>query len=116
MNIYRFIFSVAGLEYVDYVDGGFGRAYIVVRYIGADFLAAVEAVVYVRACIDPSDAYLGFEVPVPREYPGVTISDTYTCHPDLVTVVGQLREVGAEEFDVVLEIAEVILASYEMGC
>ena len=44
-----------------------------------------------------SNAYFGFEIPVPAEYPSVSVGDAGAYEPALIAVVGEFREVGTEE-------------------
>lgn len=83
--------------------------------IRADFLAAVGAAVHVVPRVDPPDTDFGLKVPAAVENPGIAVCYACSRKPSLMTLVGQLGEVGAEKLDVVVEIAEVILPAKQMG-
>ena len=65
-------------------------------------------------CVDPADADLGFDVPVTSDRPGVAIRDTGTCPPPFIAAVFELTEIGAQEFEIHVEVAEIILAAERM--
>ena len=59
--------------------------------------------------MNPSESYLSLYVPVFCEYPGVTVGESGSKHPSLVAVVGEVGKVGAEEVDVVVQVAYIVL-------
>ena len=68
-----------------------------------------------------SHAYFGFEVPVPAEYPSVSVGDAGAYEPALIAVVRKFREIGTQERDSVFHASDVVLPSvcvetYEMSC
>lgn len=84
------------------------------RLVFLDFLAAVGATEGVAVGINPADAKLGFDIPVARQNPRITVGNAQTGHPTLLAVVGKSREISAEKLDVVFQVAEVILAANTM--
>ena len=72
---------------------------------------AVEAVV---SGIGIAYADLAFQVPVLVEYPCITIANTRTDEPALIAAVGELREISTQEFNVVLQVTDVVLTSVGM--
>ena len=58
-----------------------------------------------------ANAYFEFEVPVLAEDKCVSVSDTCTEGPTLITLIGQLTEVGAEETDVILYSSNILLST-----
>ena len=67
--------------------------------------AATFAFEKVISGVSPADAQFGFERPVFAQEPGVAVCDTDSTEPTLVAVVLELREVGAEEFEVGVDIS-----------
>ena len=80
----------------------------------AHFLAAVGAAVGVEAGIYPAESYLCLDVPVAVENPRVAICHAGAYHPALVSVILEVVEVGAEEIDGYVEVADVKLAAEGM--
>ena len=66
---------------------------------------APEAVI---ARIGITKAYLRLEVPMPPQYPRITISDTCTDEPALIAAVLQLTGIRAEKVDFSVETSDVI--------
>ena len=67
--------------------------------VGGHFGAAIGAGVHVIACVDPSESYLGLDIPVTVYYPRVAVSQSCSDSPPLITVVGKYGEVGTEEVE-----------------
>lgn len=60
----RCFMGAGGLEYVNQVDGGFCRAYVIVVSTGVDLLAASGTLVHVVAGVDVAHSDLRLDVPV----------------------------------------------------
>ena len=110
------VMTVACLEEVDNVYGCFGRAEVVVGSVLFDFLAAVGAAVGVVARINPAYAYLGLDIPVTVENPGVAVAYAGSDHPALAAMILELAEISAEEGERQIHVAEVILAADGVRC
>lgn len=67
------------------------------RFVLLDSLSAAYASEAVILRVGVSNAYFGFEIPVPAEYPSVSVGDAGAYEPALIAVVGEFREVGTEE-------------------
>ncbi len=76
----------------------------------SDATAATLALEFVVFGVEPSHADLAFEAPVPAEQPCVTVRDAQTAEPSLIAVVLEFAEVGAEEFEIHVEVADVVLS------
>ncbi len=63
------------------------------------FLAAVGTLVNIITSVDPSESYLGLDIPVTVYYPRVAVSQSCSDSPPLITVVGKYGEVGTEEVE-----------------
>lgn len=87
---------------------------IVVRFVFLYGSAAFGAREFVEAGVDPAYSEFKLKVPVLGQDPVVAIANSGTCAPSLVTVVGELREVAAEEFNMVLDVADVELSAYKV--
>lgn len=64
------------LKEIDDVDGGFCRAYVVVRFVTLDFVAAMGTGIAVEAGVGVTESYLPFEIPVLSENPGIAVADS----------------------------------------
>ena len=100
---------VIRLEYVHEVDCRFGGADIVV--VSASGLpptsGAFEPVV---AGVYPSESQFSFEVPVLSEQPAVSVCHTQASGPSLIAVGLEVGEVGTQEVEVCVNMADVALS------
>lgn len=102
------------LECIYKVYRGLGGADVVVRLVLLEFGSAVGAGVGIESCIDISEAYLGLQVPVLVQNPGIAVGRAYAKEPSLVAPVGKFGEVASQEGEVVFQSAKVVLASEEV--
>ena len=91
------------------------------RFVLLDSLSAAYASEAVILRVGVSHAYFGFEVPVPAEYPSVSVGDAGAYEPALIAVVRKFREIGTQERDSVFHASDVVLPSvrvetYKMSC
>lgn len=99
------------LEKVDYVQGRFRGADIVMGLVLVDFPATTDAGERVVAGVEPTDTDLGLYVPVAGDGPRIAIGDAGSGSPALISHVAEVAEVGSEEVLLDSDITEIILTA-----
>ena len=102
------------LECVYKVYRGLGRTDVVVRFVFLELCSAVGARVGVESCVDISEAYFGFQVPMLVQNPGIPVCRTHAQEPSLVTPVREFGEVASQKREVVFQPANVVLTSEQV--
>ena len=102
------------LKNIHYVEGQFGGAEIVVGPVVGHFRATFGAGIRIIACIDPSNADLGLDIPVGMYRPCIAIGHARAGSPALVAHILQFCEIGAQKFSTVLPVSEIELSAESM--
>ena len=100
------------LECVYKVYRGLGRTDVVVRFVFLELCSAVGARVGVESCVDISEAYFGFQVPMLVQNPGIPV-----CRTHFPAVLGRYLEGRTGPGQLVHTTAEAghVLAPYLYG-
>lgn len=78
-------------------------------------VSAFFALILVAAGVGVAQAEFELKVPVAAEDEGIAVCDSGTDEPALETVVLQLSEVAAEEFEVSVDVADVVYTAMSMS-
>ena len=82
-----------------------------VGLVGLEFFAAAGAAELVVLRVGVPEADFGLQVPVPAQDPRIAVGDAGPDEPALIPVVGEFRQVAAQEGDAVFQPADVVLAA-----
>lgn len=85
------------------------------RFVVLQLFATSRAKVLIGTAVDVTQANDPFKAPAARQHPVVTVCYTNARHPALEAVAFQFTKVGAEKFEVEIEVAEVVHTSQQMG-
>lgn len=107
--------SYTRLKYINKIDCSFRRSHVVVRLVRFYLLAAPGALKAVIACIGITQTNFCLKIPMPSQYPRITISDTCADIPTLITGILQLAGIRAKEVDLSIKTSDIILSAMNVS-